>query len=165
MGTHLLPPSSSSGTRILHRLGPGGFQALPLVLTASSFAAVPAGGGGGVRRCSQQLELYQLLAPSLLSRGRLFGSALALGSSWDSTYKPYFSAPGEGPGGGSGDGMASVALTLVWTRFSSPFSNLNTCVNPKVPTAAGWPRVIGSQWAFQSRPSRSSSSKWRGQGI
>ena len=41
------------------------------------------------------LHMYQVLAPSLAARGRLFGSRLALKEEWVSIDPPYFSAIGE----------------------------------------------------------------------
>ncbi|KAG1677749.1 hypothetical protein FOA52_001061 [Chlamydomonas sp. UWO 241] len=41
-----------------------------------------------------RLRLYQVLAPSLVGRGRHFGSATSLKSEWVCVDQPYFSAPG-----------------------------------------------------------------------
>ena len=41
------------------------------------------------------LHMYQVLAPSLAARGRLFGSRLALKEEWVSIDPPYFSSVGE----------------------------------------------------------------------
>ena len=43
----------------------------------------------------QRMRLYQVLAPSLLARGRIFGGKLALKAEWLALDSPYFSAPGE----------------------------------------------------------------------
>ena len=44
---------------------------------------------------AQRLHLFQVLAPSLVARGRFFGSTLALKEEWEQLDAPYFSAPGE----------------------------------------------------------------------
>ena len=41
------------------------------------------------------LRVYQVLAPSLAPRGRIFGSKLVLKSEWNEIDSPYFDAPGE----------------------------------------------------------------------
>lgn len=46
------------------------------------------------RQISQCLHLYQVLAPGLVGRGRLFGSHLGLKEEWQMLDEPYFSAPG-----------------------------------------------------------------------
>ena len=44
---------------------------------------------------AQRLHLFQVLAPSLVARGRFFGSTLALKEELEQLEAPYFSAPGE----------------------------------------------------------------------
>lgn len=46
----------------------------------------------------QVVRLYQVLAPSLVGRGRVFGSRLALKDEWQALDVPYFDAPGEDMG-------------------------------------------------------------------
>ena len=41
------------------------------------------------------VTLFQVLAPCLVARGRLFGSKLALEEEWMAIDQPYFSATGE----------------------------------------------------------------------
>ena len=40
------------------------------------------------------LQLYQVLAPCLVARARVFGSSLALKEDWIPVDAPYFDAPG-----------------------------------------------------------------------
>ena len=62
------------------------------------------------------LHLYQVLAPSLVARGRLFGSELALGAEWLQLDPPYFSAPGEA----SSDGMECCPHLCDSCQFLTP---------------------------------------------
>lgn len=63
----------------------------------------------------QVVRLYQVLAPSLVGRGRVFGSKLALKHEWQALDVPYFDAPGEEIGWEWGWGV--LAESMGWRAW------------------------------------------------
>jgi hypothetical protein len=47
------------------------------------------------QRRGQIMRIYQVLAPSLVARGHIFGSKVSLKEEWVCVDEPYFNAPGK----------------------------------------------------------------------
>ena len=87
-GKRQQPPNTLSCTEMQSMAREGG-RAGSIIAQAG-----PAGANHHVAH-AQRLHLFQVLAPSLVARGRFFGSTLALKEEWEQLDAPYFSAPGE----------------------------------------------------------------------
>lgn len=101
------------------------------------------------RQISQCLHLYQVLAPGLVGRGRLFGSHLGLKEEWQMLDEPYFSAPGAvgwqgrggvGPGASRGKGWWTGTAPLALSQWApclphTPIRMVNVAHPLQSPTA------------------------------
>lgn len=84
----IIPVVSDTSTSPSDRGGSGKAFTEAATASASGPRGAPLGRG-------QRMRLYQVLAPSQLARGRIFGGKLALKEEWLALDSPYFNAPGE----------------------------------------------------------------------
>ena len=121
-GKRRQPPNTLSCTEMQSMAREGG-RAGSIIAQAG-----PAGANHHVAH-AQRLHLFQVLAPSLVARGRFFGSTLALKEEWEQLDAPYFSAPGEWVG--------TLALKEEWEQLEAPYFSAPGEREPGVPYLSG----------------------------